>query len=156
MKNSQFVFFLLLNAFTVQAQQIISTTGKCQENTSGSLSWTFGECLIDTYNGSNGVLTQGFQQSRIVITDMPELPGNTLEISAYPNPAQDMITLKILAGQDQEYRCQLYNLNGKLLAEQKLVGNEIKISFMNLPSGTYLLKLFDEDQVLKILKINKQ
>jgi hypothetical protein len=156
MKNSQLVFILLLNAFSIQAQQIVSTAGNYQANTSGSLSWTLGECLIDTYNDGNVVVNQGFQQSKLIITDIHELPGNSLEISAYPNPTEDIVTLKVTTGAGQGCRYQLYDLYGKLLNEQKLTSNETKISFMNLASGTYLLKLLNEDQVLKILKINKQ
>jgi len=156
MKNSQFILIILLNAFAVQAQQIITTTGDCQTNTSGSLSWTLGECVINTYTVTNIILTQGFQQSKLTATAIKEVPENLIEINAYPNPTADLVALKITTGSGQGVKYQLYDLYGKLLAEQKLVNSEAKISFNNLASGTYLLKIFNKDQELKVFKIIKK
>jgi hypothetical protein len=156
MKKSQLVLLLFINTFLIQAQQIISTTGDYQANSSVSLSWTLGECVINTDNSSNVILTQGFQQSKQTITSIQELQLNSLEISAYPNPTQDIVTLKVKTELAKECKFQLYDLNGKILAEQKIAGKETKISFNNRPSGTYIIKLINKDQVQKVLKINKQ
>jgi hypothetical protein len=140
----------------MQAQQVISTAGDYNSGTSNSLSWTLGEGVIETFTGTNVILTQGFQQSKLTITAIKEVPGNSLEISAYPNPTADFVTLKITTESVKNFKYMLYDLYGKLLAEQKLVNSETKIPFNNLASGTYLLKLINNNQDLKVFKIVKQ
>jgi hypothetical protein len=156
MKNKLFILILLLNAIAMQAQQVISTAGDYNSGTSNSLSWTLGEGVIETFTGTNVILTQGFQQSKLTITAIKEVPGNSLEISAYPNPTADFVTLKITTESVKNFKYMLYDLYGKLLAEQKLVNSETKIPFNNLASGTYLLKLINNNQDLKVFKIVKQ
>ena len=156
MKNKLFILILLLNAIAMQAQQVISTAGDYNSGTSNSLSWTLGEGVIETFTGTNVILTQGFQQSKLTINAIKEVPGNSLEISAYPNPTADFVTLKITTESVKNFKYMLYDLYGKLLAEQKLVNSETKIPFNNLASGTYLLKLINNNQDLKVFKIVKQ
>ena len=55
--------------FNVNAQEIISTSGDYFENTTGSISWTIGESMIETYTNGSEILTQGFQQSRLTEVD---------------------------------------------------------------------------------------
>jgi hypothetical protein len=112
--------------------------------------------VINTYTVTNIILTQGFQQSKLTATAIKEVPENLIEINAYPNPTADLVALKITTGSGQDVKYQLYDLYGKLLAEQKLVNSEAKISFNNLASGTYLLKIFNKDQELKVFKIIKK
>jgi Secretion system C-terminal sorting domain len=153
MKNKLFILGFLINAVVMQAQQVITTAGNYSSGTSGSLSWTLGEEVIDTYTGTNVILTQGFQQSKLSVTAIQELLGSLPEISAYPNPANDFILLKITSESVNNFKYQLYDLYGKLLAEQKLANSETRISFSNLASGTYLLKVFNKDRELKVFKI---
>ena len=61
-----FVFSYILICFPVQAQKLISSTGGViNNNNSGFVSYSIGEPIISTINGSsNGDVTQGYQQSK--------------------------------------------------------------------------------------------
>jgi hypothetical protein len=50
----------------------------------------------------------------------------------------------------------LYDLNGKLIQEQKLESNVTNITMNNFITGTYLLKIFQGNKEIKILKIVKK
>ena len=156
MNKKLLILAFLLQALLINAQQVITTAGNYNSNTSGSLSWTMGEGIIDTYTSTSVILTQGFQQSKLTVTAVPEISGNSSSIIVYPNPTEDFVSLKVNTGLGLDFKYQLYDLNGKLLTEQKLTSSETVISFRDRVPGTYLLKLLNKDQVLKIFKINKR
>ena len=47
---------------TSYSQQVIATDGNYVAASQGSLSWTLGEVITETFSNTNGFLTQGFQQ----------------------------------------------------------------------------------------------
>ena len=62
---------LFFSGIQLQAQDLISSAGATFEGTSGSISWSLGEPVTLTLSGTNGQLTQGFQQpnTEIVVVD---------------------------------------------------------------------------------------
>ena len=81
---------------TLQAQQqeVVANGGDYFQNTNGSLQWTVGEIVTESYTNDAGNLNQGFQQTTIVITEIPERLSAEKEIIAFPNPANNIITLE--------------------------------------------------------------
>jgi hypothetical protein len=156
MKKRLFFLILLLGTVAIYAQQVITTAGNFDTETSGSISWTLGEGIIDTYSGSNLILTQGFQQSKLTITSLNNLPDNSLEINVYPNPTSDNLSIKITKGSFDDLKFLLFDINGKLMAEQSFLNFETNISFLNLTAGTYLLKLFKNNLELQVFKIVRE
>jgi len=156
MQTKLLILIFLLSASAMQAQQVMTTSGNYNSNTSGSLSWTLGECVIETYTSGNVVLTQGFQQSKLIVTALKEVSGNSLAISIYPNPTNDFVLIKGTPESVKNLRYMLFDLNGKLLAEQKVTNSETTLSFNNLQTGTYLVKLIRNDQEVQVFKIVKQ
>ncbi|MBN2174518.1 MAG: hypothetical protein JW731_10310, partial [Bacteroidales bacterium] len=63
---------LLLSAFPFFAfaqsvsPEVIASAGDYFENSTGSLSWTLGEVMNETFSNGSNILTQGFQQPFIV------------------------------------------------------------------------------------------
>jgi hypothetical protein len=51
---------------------------------------------------------------------------------------------------------QLYDMNGKLLQNRKVDGNETVITMGNLVPSTYFLKVTDNQKEVKTFKIIKQ
>jgi hypothetical protein len=49
----------------------------------------------------------------------------------------------------------LYNLKGELLKENEVTQNQAKVSLAGLPAGSYLLKVADEKEAMKVFKIVK-
>jgi hypothetical protein len=155
MKTKLLCLIFLVCGVAMQAQQVIATAGNFSSNTSGSLSWTIGEGIIETYTGTGMILTQGFQQSTRTSTATQNLSSNAMEISAYPNPTSDFVSLKVNIKSPINLKFSLYDVYGKLVLDQKLESNESKISFNNLASGVYLLKLFSYEKEIKAIKIIK-
>jgi hypothetical protein len=142
---------------TVQAQNSITASGGNATGTGGSVSYSVGQAVYTTNTGTNGSLAQGVQQPYeiSVVTGIVEARDISLEIVVYPNPATDFIKLKMENYEVQNLRYQLYDINGSLLQDNKIVGNETSIVMSNYMSATYFLKVTDNNKVIKTFKIIK-
>lgn len=68
-----------------------------------------------------------------------------LEISVYPNPVKSVLTVKTNSLFSNNGTLEVYNLQGQLIANQKISGNVTEtISTNNFHNGIYFLKVQDE------------
>jgi hypothetical protein len=136
------------------AQQVIATSGG--QSPSGTITYTLGELVIDTYNGTDKKLTQGFQQSRLIITAISEIKGLSYDVKAFPNPTTDFIKIKLEKNIPESVDFLLMDINGKVLAEGKIEKGETDISFESLGVGTYFVKIVQDKAEVKTIKVVKQ
>jgi len=141
----------------LEAQNSISASGGNASGSTGTVSFSVGQVVYTEYTGTNGSVAQGVQQPYeiSVVTGIEEASDISLEIVVYPNPATDFIMLKIENYEAKNLRYQLYDLNGSLLRENKIVGNETSIVMSNYMSATYFLKVTDNTKLIKSFKIIK-
>jgi Secretion system C-terminal sorting domain len=150
-----FLFFLGLTG--LQAQEAITVTGGNASSSGGSVSYSLGQVVYTTSSGSNGTVSQGVQQPFEISTVTGTKETNiTLQCVVYPNPTNDYIKLKIVNYKTGKLFYQLYDINGKLLENKKAEDNETNISMENLVSGTYLLKVTDNQKEVKTFRIIKK
>ena len=97
--------FIIIAVFQGKAQEIqqslLSTSGDFFKNESYSISWSLGEIAIETFTQTNTILTQGFQQSKLTTTGIKENTIDESQITIYPNPASNRISVN--------YNLYLYN-----------------------------------------------
>lgn len=160
MKNVQIYLIclgvLLFSFGKVGAQQVLASAGDFLKNTSGSLSFTLGELVIDTKTNTNGTLTQGFQQTKLTVTAIKELPGNNFHIVAYPNPTTNVLFLKSETGSSIKFTYSLFDANGKLLIKNSTKLSEAEISFESMVPAIYYLKVTSDGNETQTFKIIKQ
>jgi len=142
-KTLMLMLVLFTAVISTKAQEVVSSSGNYQETSNGSLSWTIGEPITETKSNGN-TLTQGFQQSRLTVTNISEIKPADISVSIFPNPTNEFITIKVSEAQD--YTVQLFNLNGQLLTEQKSNNTEERIDMMPYTNGTYLLKFINNNE----------
>jgi hypothetical protein len=142
---------------TVQAQNSISASGGNASGSGGTVSYSVGQVVYTKYTGTNGSVAQGVQQPYeiSVVTEIAEAKDISLEIEVYPNPATDFFKLRIKNYEVENLRYQLYDINGSLLKDNKVEGNETRISMQNLLPSVYFLKVTDNNKVIKTFKIIK-
>jgi len=151
--------FIIVSSLTIFvnsifSQEVVSASGSYFENTNGSLSWTIGEIMIETYSESSNIITQGFQQSRLTITSVFKLPFSNIEISIAPNPTTNFVKIKI---SDTENMCfQLFDYNGKLIKQENFITEETKISFSSFAYAAYFLKIIKNNTIIRTFQIIKQ
>jgi len=152
-----FLFCIFSSGMLIQAQTTVPGSGGNATGSGGSVSYTVGQVVYTIAEGSNGSAVQGVQQpfEISVVTGIEEAKDISLEIVVYPNPATDFVKLQIKNYEVENLRFQLYDINGSLLQDNKVEGNETSIVMSNYMSATYFLKVTDNNKVIKTFKIIK-
>ncbi len=141
----------------LQAQTSVNATGGNASGSGGSVSYSVGQVVYTTNTGSNGYVAQGVQQPYeiSVVTGLEEAKGINLSVSAYPNPTTDYLTLNIGEFDISNLSYQLYDINGKLLQNEKITGNQTSIAMGNLVPANYFVKVIQGNKEVKTFKIIK-
>lgn len=128
MKKTVLLFFVILYYTPVHCQElsheVISSAGDYFVGSNVTLSWTIGEAVIETFTGTNCILTQGFQQPFISVTGIKKLEDKNLKIKVFPNPASDFLNVRFIATEKIDLIIELIDLNGKVLLNEKVVTDQ--------------------------------
>ena len=151
------VLLFVIGLTGLQAQNTIPATGGNATGAGGTSSYTVGQVVYNTYNGTNGSAAQGVQQpfEISVVTGIEEALGISLEIMVYPNPTTDFLTLSVDNFEASNLSYYLYDINGRLLETKKLEGKQTSIAMSNLVPATYFLKVSEGSKELRTFKIIK-
>ena len=149
-------FCLLGYASMIQAQETIPATGGNATGTGGTASYTIGQVVYTTEIGTSGSVAQGVQLPfEISVVSGIETKGIDLKINAYPNPATDILTLKVEDYNKEKLEYRLIDMSGKVLEIKIIVDNNTQISVGNLLPATYFLNVSDNGKEVKTFKIIK-
>jgi len=155
-KKGKLSVLLLGLALTVQAQQATTATGGDASGSGGTVAYSVGQIVYTTYTGSNGSVAQGVQQPyEISIVQGIEENSIQLELTAYPNPTTNYLTLNVGNFQLSTLSFQLYDISGKLIESRKIISSTETIAMANLASATYFLKVSNKNNEVKTFKIIK-
>ena len=151
------VLLLGLGLTGLQAQESVNATGSNASGSGGSVSYSVGQVVYTNNTGTNGSVAQGVQQAFeiSVVTGLEQAKGINLSVSAYPNPTKDYLTLSIGEFDISNLSYQLYDMNGKLLQNAKITGNQTSIVMSNLVPANYFVKVIQGNKEVKTFKIIK-
>jgi len=155
MKHYLLILLIALCATFLQAQEVVTTAGSYGETTSGSLSWTIGEPVIETITDGTNTLTQGFQQSKLTVTAINNLKVPGIELSVYPNPTNSFLSIEVKTDKQRDLQLSLFDLNGRLILQKKMAGNKQTIKMQNYKPATYILKVTEANKDIKTYQIVK-
>jgi len=134
-----------------------TTSGDYFTSANNSLSWTIGECVIETYSSTNNILTQGFQQSNYSITSVQETGNGNYSVTVYPNPASSFINISAESAGAQKSRVELLDMNGSVI-HSEVFQNNLQLNLSGYADSEYLIRIYDEKnnpvKTLKLQKIN--
>ena len=151
------LFLLGFGLLTAQAQQAITATGGDDSGSGGTVAYSVGQIVYTTSTGTNGSVAQGVQQSYIISIVLGIEDNSTkLELTAYPNPTTNFLTLNVGNAELSTLRFQLYDTSGKLIESRKIISSTETIGMENLPSAIYFLKVANNNQEVKTFKIIKK
>jgi hypothetical protein len=143
------------------SSSVVATSGGQFSAASGSLDWTLGEIMTETYQNTNGIFTQGFQQlGAINITGLEEAVEK--KIIVYPNPTYNELTLDFKGLDITECVVELIDLQGRKLISKPLQINaaqrQHKLSLLDIAASLYLLRIqstnTSTEYSFRIIKIN--
>jgi hypothetical protein len=148
------IAFLLLGLGGLYAQESPTTAGGEATGTGGTASYSVGQVVYTTATGTNGSVAQGVQQPYEISTTVGiKETAITLELSVYPNPTTDYLTLKVEDNTELNY--QLYDLQGKVIENKKVTANSTTIKMEALPKAIYFLNATKNNRIVKTFKIIK-
>ena len=139
------------------AQQSITIAGGEAAGTGGSMSYSSGQVVYTTNTGTNGSVAQGIQQPYeiSVETGIEETESIPFQCSIYPNPITENLVLKIEKYDMENLLYQLCDMNGRILENNRITGNENIIVMSRFVPGTYFLRITVIDKEVKTFKIIK-
>jgi hypothetical protein len=156
MKKIVLLIIFTIVFVSVKAQETIPTSGGEAIGAGGAVSYTVGQLVYTNHTTASGSLNQGVQQSiEFVTLSNPELTAVTLKAVTYPNPTTDHIILALKDGKLTGLSYAMYDLLGRFVSKGMATQAETKIAMETLPIGVYMLKVNQNNQVLKTFKIIK-
>jgi hypothetical protein len=149
------VSFLLLG-LGLHAQEIVSATGGDGSGAGGSVSYTIGQTAYDTHTNINGSVAQGVQQPYEISTSVGiKVTEIMLNLTAYPNPTNNSLTLSIDNYNDENLKYQLHDIQGRLLLNKKVTSGHTILDLTSLPASAYLLHIKENSTRIKTFRIIK-
>ena len=155
-KKVKISVLLLGLGLTAQAQQATTATGSDASGSGGTVAYSVGQIVYTTNTGTNGSVAQGVQQP-YEISIVLGIDNHTinLELTAYPNPTANFLTLNVGNAELSTLNFQLYDILGKLIESRKIISSSETIAIENLPTATYFLKVTNNNNEVKTFKIIK-
>ena len=155
--NISFLGIFLLSSLNGFGQESVVTAGEDFSFSSGSVSFTIGEPIIETFSSDNLQLTQGYQQAVIFTAAINEF-NDDLVISAYPNPTFSELNME-LNNWSNECAYTLIDESGRMVFEGNLSPfSKNTLHLQELATGFYYLNITDQlsnkKAVVTIQKMN--
>jgi len=135
--------------------EVISASGNDGSSATHQLSWTIGEPIIETHIGAANIVTQGFHQTNLVVTDVTEVKPLNLELVIYPNPVVNQLNLLIENPENIPLNYLLYDELGRVLKQDFINTSLSMISMENLARANYVLVIQSEEHIMKAFKVIK-
>jgi hypothetical protein len=135
-------------------QQLVSSGGNYFVASTGSLTWSIGELIVETYTNENTALTQGFHQTYTYGVSAREIKTEQNFI-AYPIPARDHVNILAPLLKDESYEYTLLDFTGRIISKGKIVNSPERISLSGLNSSVYFLRITENNKHVKTLRIIK-
>ena len=146
---------MLLVSFGLRAQVSVNVAGGNATGDGGSVSFSVGQMTFSANVGPNGSVAQGVQQPyEISVLSVAEQAEN-INLSVYPNPSTDYLYLTT-SDEISNLSYQLFDMNGRLLQSEKIIGNQTNINMQGLVSATYFVKVNQGNKTVKSYKIIKK
>ena len=153
-KKMTIITFLLLGIGVTNAQETVTTTGGEASGTGGTASYSVGQVVYTTATGTNGSVAQGVQQPYEISTTVGiKETSINLELSVYPNPTTDYLTLKVADFETLNF--QLIDIQGRIIENKKVTASNTILKMEALPKAVYFLNVTKNNRIIKTFKIVK-
>ncbi|MEI7801489.1 MAG: T9SS type A sorting domain-containing protein [Bacteroidota bacterium] len=140
---------------------VIASYGKWSDNGGFTLSATSGEMMVQTFTSAANFLTQGFQQPEKLVDGIQQLNEDGLNISIFPNPTADLLTVNLEAENAEGYAAVMYDVLGRMLAlpgtlDRNRTQLQQTFNLSQLPSATYFVCILNaQGEINHSFKIQK-
>lgn len=152
------ITFLLFQTFSISnAQQSVQTAGASFITSNGSVSVSIGQLAFTSLTNDSFSISQGVQQVWEIFPNSVEgMVKSEVQISAYPNPVADGLQLTMNSGNSELCSWQLFDLQGKVLLSGNFSELKALVPLSALAQSTYILHIYEQNQIIQSQKIIKK
>ena len=114
-----FTFCVFGCGISLHAQNAIPATGGNANGAGGTSSYSIGQVFYTIETDTTGTIAHGVQQpfEIWIVTGIEEASVINLECSVFPNPTNNLLTLKIDNYNKEKLSYQLFDINGKYITK---------------------------------------
>ncbi len=151
----QFVSVSLSSIAQSLTPTVVSSTGDYYVGSAATLSWTLGEVVTDTYNGTSNQLTQGFHQPDLRFSIIEDL-ATEMTLNLFPNPTNGLVSFEIKNNFDA-LNIAILDPAGRIIYTSSYAAQSVlQIDLSTFANGIYYMQVTTEsNQKIKTLKIEK-
>ena len=157
MKTLATLFLIIAVTTTANAQEAVLSSGGDLSFASGSLSYSIGQVNYTFSEDGNFSISEGVQQAfDVQMLNLEEEPyGVIMNITTFPNPFNEVLTLIIESEWYEGLTYSIYSLDGKLVAQEALLASRTDIRTADLAPATYFLHVSNDEGPVQTFKIQK-
>ncbi len=123
---------------------LICSAGETFITANQSVEFTIGDIAVETYQNSNSALTQGFLQGKTQGTGINTNFVSRFNISIFPNPASDDITVSF---NKKAVSIEIFDLNGRKFYTLKNPQKTETLDLKSFNKGIYMLRVVFEGNI---------
>ena len=162
MKHKLLITFVITGSVFCKAQTVtpvvLSNQGGYSLLSQGSISWSIGEPVSESYSTPTRIHTMGFHQPELAIVTLIAEQGEDKNILVYPNPVKEFLTINFTGLTEGTYKVDLIDNIGKLIYQSQTEVSENNRTFQlkvnEVAAGNYFLRVQNKE-FSKTVKINK-
>jgi hypothetical protein len=138
---------------------VLSNHGGYAAAAQGSIQWTIGEPVSETYSTTSNLTTMGFHQPDVLgMANLIKQYGEGAGLLVYPNPVRETLIVNFKDLEIGNYKMQLVDDLGRILFQtEKVIKEDNKLADLNLSSyaaGSYFINITSSN-LNKTVKITK-
>lgn len=159
LKTKSIILFLMILPWKVMiGQSTMPASGRDISGEGGSISYTIGQMTYTAHSGLTGTLNQGVQQPYeiTVFSNLSETNPFTLEVTFFPNPVKDQLTLKLNDNNLSNLRYFIADVNGSHLASADVNSQVTLINMGEFPPAVYFITIKAGETTVTSFKILKK
>jgi hypothetical protein len=151
MKN-YLAFVASVLCLNLYSQSNTVSAGGDAEGDNGSISYSIGQVVYTSAQGSNGNINQGVQQPYDigVVTGIDEVGIN---LSVFPNPTSGLLTLTVADDDASLLSYQLFDAAGRMIETRNKLNSTNTISLDGYATGVYTLSVSRENKQVKSFRV---
>ena len=156
-RTKMLLLFLGIATTSLYAQEAVPATGGEASGAGGTVSYTVGQVLYNTYTGTSNSEAQGVQQPYeiSIVVGIEAYEGIRLSCQVYPNPSTNYLVLEVENYDLKDLHYQLLDVSGKLLKSKRIESTTSTISMKDYVPSVYLLQVVSESTIIQTFKIIK-
>lgn len=140
------------------AQQTVLTCGGTATGQGGESVYSVGQICFNTNSGDGFTITEGVQQPLEILIPIgiDEYPALLPGCSVFPVPADNLIYIRIPDHDLSLLSFSIINIQGKEISKGKIKSLITIADIKDFPAGFYLVRISENDQILRNFNIIKR